>query len=86
MWKTVENSDNQRPLEVDQTSSAAVVYVRKDFEEVPTVDRDGEQIGTHWRYQESMIPKDNWGAYELLMKNAADIEYLSMMTDVDLED
>ena len=86
MWRLSENSDSVKPIDVDKTSSSKVVYVRKDFEELPTLDMDGEQVGTHWRYMENAIPKESWDAYELQMKNMADIEYLSMMTDVDMED
>lgn len=85
MWRLTQNSDSVKPLDVDTESSSKYVYVRKDFEEIPMLDQDGEQIGTHWQYMENKVPKDDWDVYELQMRNAADIEYLSMMTDVNLE-
>lgn len=85
MWRLTQNSDSVKPLDVDTESSSKYVYVRKDFEEIPMLDQDGEQIGTHWQYMENKVPKDGWDVYELQMRNAADIEYLSMMTDVNLE-
>ena len=86
MWRLTQNSDSVKPLDVDTESSGKYVYVRKDFEEVPMFDQDGEHIGTHWQYMENKISKESWDVYELQMRNAADIEYLSMMTDVDMED
>ena len=44
MWKTVENSSSVKPDAIDTTSSQAVVYVRKDFEEVPNVDEEGNPV------------------------------------------
>lgn len=93
MWKTVENSSSVKPDAIDRTSSQAVVYVRKDFEEVPNVDEEGNPTqGTHWKYKEQTIPKEDWAAYEKAIEadskcdvNAANIEYIAMMTDVDLD-
>lgn len=93
MWKAVENSSSVKPDTVDTTSSQAVVYVRKDFEEVPNVDEEGNPTqGTHWKYEEQTIPKEDWAAYEKAIEadskcdvNAANIEYIAMMTDVDLD-
>lgn len=93
MWKTVENSSSVKPAEIDRESSQAVVYVRKDFQEVPNVDPEGGQAeGTHWRYLEQTIPKEDWSTYEKAMEadgkaddNAADILYIAMMADIDLD-
>lgn len=93
MWKTVENSSSVKPDAIDRTSSQAVVYIRKDFEKVPNVDEEGNPTqGTHWKYKEQTIPKEDWAAYEKAIEadskcdvNAANIEYIAMMTDVDLD-
>lgn len=93
MWKLVENSDSVKPAEIDRTSSDAVVYVRKDFVEVPNMDPEGgEGEGTHWKYLENEIAKEDWGSYEKALQaesksedNAADIAYIAMMTDIDLD-
>lgn len=93
MWKLAENSSDIKPAEIDRESSSSVVYVRKDFEEVPNVDPEGQEAeGHHWRYLECAVPKDDWDAFETAMiadeksdTNAADIEYIAMMTDVDLD-
>lgn len=93
MWKLVENSDSVKPAEIDRASSDAVVYVRKDFVEVPNMDPEGgEGEGTHWKYLENEIAKEDWGSYEKALQaesksedNAADIAYIAMMTDIDLD-
>ena len=78
MWKVVENSDNVKPLDIDQSSSSVYVFVRKDFEEVPSYDQEGKQIGTHWKYKEIYIPSDNWDIYAKETVNEANL------TDVQL--
>ncbi len=77
MWINAENGDSTKPSTIDSTSSSTHVYVRKDFEEVPTYDQDGEQIGTHWKYKEQCIPKEDWEIYQTAMQNTADINDLT---------
>lgn len=90
-WKRCTNSDNTKPAELDTTSSKAFVYVRKNFEEVPSLDENGEQTGTHWEFDETEIPKEDWAIYEAAStaqdtseQNAADITYLAVMAGVEL--
>lgn len=64
MFRTVENSDNIKPLEIDSTSSNEYVYIRRNFEEVPNYDQEGEIVGSHWRYEENKIKKSDWEIYE----------------------
>lgn len=93
MWRIVENSTNVKPEAVDKTTSQAVVYVRKEFEEVPNVDPEGGTAqGTHWRYLEQEVPVGDWDVYEKALEadakseaNAANIEYIAMMADIDLD-
>lgn len=47
--------------------------MRKDFEEVPSYDEEGEQTGTHWEYMEDRIAKEDWETYEQVMANTSDI-------------
>lgn len=70
-WKTSENSDNIRPSEIEKTKHT--VFIRKDFEEVPTYDEEGVQIGTHWKYLENKIPIEDWSTYEQVMANTSNI-------------
>lgn len=68
-WKKAANSDSVKPAAIDATTSRKFVFVRKDFEEVPTIDQDGEQIGTHWEYMEQKIQKEDWEIYEQVATN-----------------
>lgn len=81
------NSNNKKPLEVDENSSKKYVYVRSNFELTETVDENGG-TSSHWEYDEEKIPKENWKTYKTLMGEnrqlQADVLYLSMMTGVDL--
>ena len=78
MWKLAENSDNVKPLEIDETSSQSVVYVRKDFKEIPVLDEEGQEIGSKWQYQENEILKSDWETYKGLLETQSNI------TDIEL--
>lgn len=86
MWRSVENSDSTKPAEIDTTTSGSVVYIRKNFMEVPSVDMNGEEDGSHWKYDEMTVLKSEWPTYEQTMKNASNIDYIAMMTDLELEE
>lgn len=75
MWKTAQST--VRPLEIDETSSKAVVYVRKDITESVTTDDNEEEI-TVYTYQENTIPKADWETYKAVMENE------SQTTDLEL--
>ena len=64
-WKIVENSNDIKPLEVDETSSNHVVYVRRNFE---LVDANDERP-THYRYEENEVPKENWETYKAVLNH-----------------
>lgn len=92
MWKRSSNSGSVKPAAVDKELSMTHVYVRKDFEEVPSLDEEGQQVGTHWEYMETTVPVDDWDAFEMAMDaekvgedNSADIAYIAMMSDIDLD-
>ena len=84
MWRIIENSNNIKPDEIDTISSKDYAYIRKDFIEVPTLDTEGEKIGTHWQYMENKINKKDWELYQSIMSNMANIDYLAMMTGIEL--
>ena len=73
MWKLTENSNSEKPLEIDEASSQTVVYVRKDFKEIPILDEEGEEIGTKWQYMENTIPNTDWETYKKLLDTQVDI-------------
>ena len=73
MWKLTENSSSEKPLEIDETSSQSIVYVRKEFKEIPVLDEEGQEIGSKWQYMENTIPKTDWETYKNLLDTQADI-------------
>ena len=74
MWKTVQST--LKPLDVDETSSKSVVYIRKDITE-STADENEQKI-TIYTYQENTILKSDWETYKAIMENQ------SATTDLEL--
>ena len=70
MWRHAENSSSEKPATIDRTSSSRVVYVRKDFVEIPAAERDGQTYPAHWGYSEQAIPVEDWEAYNEIIANA----------------
>ena len=85
MWYIAETRTS-RPEPLDTTSSKVYNYVRKDIEELPVVDPDtGAATGeVYWRYMERKIPKEYYEIYEATEQTKADIDYIAMMSDIDL--
>lgn len=81
-WYNAESTE--RPLEQDLTSSKKYNYVRRNVEEVEREDTDGNTI-TVFVYEELKVPKESWGLYLDTAQNTADIEYIAVMADIDLE-
>ena len=78
-----EGSQAEKPAEVDTTSSSTVVYVRKNIEQF-TREEDGETV-TLWRYDEAQMTREEYAIYKG-EDNAAKIEYVAMMADIDLDE
>lgn len=73
------------PKEIDTASSKAVVYFRKDIKEKQRTD---ELSGTTYIYYEYLEAKVSRAEYEkrLREQQRADIDYIALMTGVNLED
>ena len=97
-----EGSQAVKPTAIDTTSSKTAVYLRKNIERIIREDpMTGESVAL-WSYDEAKLTPAEWEAYkteavtEFLSKseeittsverNNANIDYLSMMTGVDLPD
>ena len=59
MWSRVESND--RPSELDTTSSKVYNYVRRNIEE-KTKEEDGRII-TYYEYYEEKVNKEMWELY-----------------------
>lgn len=81
-WKKVQGSQAVKPAEFDTTTSAAVVYQRKNIERITVEDPDGSTAEL-WQYDERQMTHDEY--VELRIKqNSADIAYVAMEAGVEL--
>jgi hypothetical protein len=84
IWYRGESSVH--PQLVDTTSSKKWVFVRRNIEELEREDEvDPEIKKKYYSYEEMKIPKENYPIYELEVQNAANLDYLAMMGDIDLD-
>lgn len=81
-WYYVES--NTRPATIDETSSKKYVYVRRNIEQRERTGETGE-TETYWAWEEQKIPKGDYLIYKIEMQNAANLDYLAMMSDIDLD-
>ncbi len=84
MWYKAANSDSIKPEVVDLTSSENIVYVRKDFTFIPEKTEGEQTTPAHWEYMERQISKEDFDIYVDLQTTRANLDYVAMMTDVDL--
>ena len=81
-----ESSGVEQPSAIDDFSSATKVYIRKNFEQVEKTDEHGDgETRLSWVYDEAQLSPEEYSMY-LTEQNAAKIEYLAMMNDVDFEE
>lgn len=81
-WKIVQGSQTEKPAEFDTATSAVVVYQRRNIERITVDSGDGAKTEL-WQYEERQMTHDEY--YNMRQKqNAANVDYLSMMTGVDL--
>lgn len=83
MWVNAEATFE--PDAVDTTSSRIYNYVRRNIHEEQREDDEGK-ISTVWVYEEKKISKENWELYKAVERNSANIDYIAMMTDVEIEE
>ena len=83
MWVTAEA--NYEPNTVDTSASKVYNYIRRNIHQEQREDDEGN-IFTVWVYEEKKISKENWELYKAVERNAANIDYLAMMTDVEIEE
>lgn len=73
------------PELIDATSSKKVAYLRKDISEKQRTDEITGQTYTYYEYLEAKVPKEEYQAH-LQQQQRADIDYIALMTGVDLEE
>ena len=87
----VKSQSSVKPELVDTTSSKVVVYLRQNIvENIKTDEISGEET-VFYEYEEAKLTKEEYQEYlkELeiidIQKQRADIDYIALMADVDLE-
>lgn len=81
MWINAEATFE--PDAVDTTTSKVYNYVRRNIREEQREDEEGNRY-TVWVYEEMRIAKDEWELYKSVERNTANIDYIAMMTDVEI--
>lgn len=85
MWYYAESGD--RPETVDQVSSKKWVYVRRNIEEFEREDETDPTIKEKfYKWEEMKVSKDDWELYIMAERNTANIDYIAMMEDIELEE
>ena len=84
MWYYAEGKE--RPAIVDETFSKKWVYIRRNIEEFEREDETDPTIKEKfYKWEEKKIPKENYPIYELEVQNAANLDYIAMMSDIDID-
>lgn len=80
-----------KPLEIDTTTSKVVVYLRQNIVEVEKINESDNTLTTFYEYDEAKLTKAEYQEYlkELeiidIQKQRADIDYIALMSGIDLE-
>ena len=87
----IKSSSSVKPDLVDTTSSKVVLYLRQNIvENIKTDEMSGEQT-VFYEYEEAKLTKAEYKEYlkELeiidIQKQRADIDYIALMSGIDLE-
>ena len=87
----IKSQSSVKPDLIDTTSSKVVVYLRQNIvENIKTDEMSGEET-VFYEYEEAKLTKQEYQEYlkELeiidIQKQRADIDYISLMSGIDLE-
>ena len=90
--KYVKSQSSVKPDLLDTTSSKVVVYLRQNIvEKIKTSEISGEET-VFYEYEEAKLTKQEYQEYlkELeiidIQKQRADIDYIALMSGIDLEE
>ena len=88
----VKSQSSVKPELVDTTSSKVVVYLRQNIVENKKTDEMSGKETVFYEYEEAKLTKEEYKEYlkELeiidIQKQRADIDYIALMSGIDLED
>ena len=87
----IKSQSSVKPDLVDTTSSKAIVYLRQNIiENIKTDEMSGKET-VFYEYEEAKLTKEEYQKYmkELeiidIQKQRADIDYIALMSGIDLE-
>ena len=87
----IKSQSSVKPDLVDTTSSKVVVYLRQNIVEVEKTNESDNTSTTFYEYEEAKLTKQEYQEYlkELeiidIQKQRADIDYIALMSGIDLE-
>ena len=87
----VKSESTIKPELIDTTSSKTTAYLRKNIIEKERIDKETGDSTTYYEYDEVKLTKEEYQEYlkELeiidIQKQRADIEYIALMSGIDLE-
>ena len=87
----VKSQSSVKPDLIDTTSSKTTVYIRQNIVEVEKTNESNNTSTTFYEYEEAKLTKKEYDQYlkELsiidIQQQRADIDYIALMTGVDLE-
>lgn len=73
------------PSPIDTTSSQTTVYLRKNVEKKQRTDEMTGETYTYYEYLEAKVSKADYEKH-LQEQTRADVDYIALMTGVDLEE
>ena len=87
----VKSQSSVKPELIDTTSSKTTVYIRQNIVEVEKTNESDNISTTFYEYEEAKLTKQEYQEYlkELsiidIQQQRADIDYIALMSGVDLE-
>ena len=87
----IKSQSSVKPDLVDTTSSKVVVYLRQNIVENKKTDKMSGEETVFYEYEEAKLTKEEYQEYlkELeiidIQKQRADIDYIALMSGIDLE-
>lgn len=90
-WKKVQGSQIEKPKEWDTTTSAVIVYQRRNIQRVTVTNPDGTTTEL-WEYEEREMTREEYAIVvaetqqEQIDQIRADIDFISAMADIDLSE
>ena len=88
----VKSQSSVKPELIDTTSSKTTVYIRQNIVEVEKNNESDNTSTTFYEYEEAKLTKEEYNQYlkELsiidIQQQRADIDYIALMSGVDLEE